>query len=39
HGPKDLNHLNKSGYRALSDGISQFILHPDEPYPNCVHIS
>ena len=39
HGPKDWNHLNESGYRALSDGISQFILHPDEPYPNCVHIS
>ena len=39
HRPKDWDHLNESGYRALSDGISQFILHPDEPYPNCVHIS
>ena len=35
HGPKDWDHLNESGYRALSDSISQFILHPDEPYQNC----
>ena len=39
HGPKDWDHLNESGYRALSDSISQYILHPDDPYPNCVHIS
>jgi len=35
HGPKDWKHLNESGYRALSDSISQFLLHPDEPYQNC----
>ena len=35
HGPKDWDHLNESGYRTLSDSISQFILHPDDPYQNC----
>jgi hypothetical protein len=39
HGPIDWDHLNESGYRALSDGISQFILHPDEPYPRCLDAS
>ena len=37
HGPKDWDHLNESGYRAFSDGISQFILHPDKPYQNCTN--
>ena len=37
HGPKDWTHLNESGYRALSDSISQFILHPSEPYQNCTY--
>ena len=37
HGPKDWDHLNESGYRALSDGISQFILHPDKSYQNCTN--
>jgi hypothetical protein len=35
HGPKDWAHLNESGYRAFSDSIAQFILHPDEPYQTC----
>jgi hypothetical protein len=35
HGPKDWDHLNESGYRALSDSISEFLLHPDESYQSC----
>ena len=35
HGPKDWDHLNKSGYRALSDSISEFLLHPDKSYQSC----
>ena len=35
HGPKDWDHLNELGYRALSDSISEFLLYPDKPYQNC----
>ena len=37
HGPKDWDHLNELGYRAFSDSISHFILHPDESYQNCTN--
>ncbi|MBT5632346.1 MAG: SGNH/GDSL hydrolase family protein [Nitrospina sp.] len=37
HGPKDWDHLNESGYRALSDSISEFLLHPNKHYENCIN--
>ena len=37
HGPIDWDHLNESGYRALSHGISQFVLHPNDHYQNCKY--
>jgi hypothetical protein len=36
HGPKDWDHLNEYGYRALSDSISDFLLYPNKPYQNCT---
>lgn len=38
HGPKDWDHLNESGYIALSESIAQFILNPDVPYKNCANL-
>jgi hypothetical protein len=35
HGPRDWDHLNETGYRALADGISQFLLYPADRYQNC----
>ena len=36
HGPKDWAHFNESGYKALSDSISEFLLYPDRHYQNCA---
>jgi lysophospholipase L1-like esterase len=37
HGPKDWDHLNESGYKALADSISEFLLYPNKPYQNCTN--